>query len=352
MYIGESLLDDFSAEVLTHNTFTYYSTVEEIVNLRRKIKKVDARDIMVSFDIVPLFTKVPVKVTMDLLGRHSEEDVLRLFRHVLTISYFTYNEKFYGQTDGVAMGSPLSPVKQTSAWKTTRRQRLNLSLLKPRCWFRCVDDTFVIWQHGPDKLKDFLHHLNSIHQSIQFTMETESEGQLPFLDFDIYRRPEASLGHKVYRKPTHTNLFLNAKSHHHPSNTQAVLSTLIHRARALCDEDSLQAELVFLKDVFKENSYNDRNIHRALNRRPRLPQPDNEPHSVAFLPFVGIVFNRISRVLARHNIKSVGLPQMKLSSLLRPVKDHLGLKTPGVYRIPCQCGRIYIWQTGRSVDIR
>jgi hypothetical protein len=156
----------------------------------------------------------------------------------------------------------------------------------------------------------------------------------------------------MYRKPTHTNLYFNAKSHHRPSKKQAVLSTLIHRARALCDEDSLQAELLFLKDVFKENGYNDRQIHRALNHRLHLHQPDNEPHSVALLPFVGTVFNRISRVLARHNIKSVGLPHMKLSSLLRPVKDHLGLRTPGVYRIHCECGRVYTGQTGRSVDIR
>jgi hypothetical protein len=113
----------------------------------------------------------------------------------------------------------------------------------------------------------------------------------------------------------------------------------------------LQAELVFLKDVFKENGYNDQRIHRALNRRPLLPQPDKKPHSFAFLPFVGTVFNRISRVLARHNIKSVGLPHMKLSSLLHLVKDHLGLRTSGVYRIPCECGRVYIKQTCRSVDI-
>jgi hypothetical protein len=149
----------------------------------------------------------------------------------------------------------------------------------------------------------------------------------------------------------HTNFYLNAKSHHHPSNKQAVLSTLLHRARALCGEDSLQAELGFLKDVFKQNGYNDRQTHRALNRCPLLPQPD-KPHSIIFLPFVGNVFNRISRVLARHNIKSVGLPQMKLSGLLRLVKDHLRLRTPGVYRIPCECGRVYIGQTGRSVDIR
>jgi UV DNA damage repair endonuclease len=66
---------------------------------------------------------------------------------------------------------------------------------------------------------------------------------------------------------------------------------------------------------------------------------------------VRTVFNRVNRVLARHN-KSVGLPHMKLSSLLRPVKDHLGLRTYGVYRIPRQCGSVYIGQTGRSVDIR
>jgi hypothetical protein len=136
-----------------------------------------------------------------------------------------------------------------------------------------------------------------------------------------------------------------------------VLSTLIHRARSLCDEDSLQAELVFLKDVFRENGYNDRQIHRAFNRRPLLPEPDNKLHSVAFLPFVGTVFNRISRVLARHNIKSVGLPHMKLSSLLRPVKDHLGLRTPGVYRIPRECAestlgrRAVPWTSGkRSIN--
>jgi hypothetical protein len=95
---------------------------------------------------------------------------------------------------------------------------------------------------------------------------------------------------------------------------------------------------MFLKDVFKQNGYNDRQIHRALNRRPHLAQQDNKSNSAAFLPFVGTVFNRISRVLARHIIKSVGLPHMKLSSLLSPAKDHVGLRTPGVYRISYECG--------------
>jgi hypothetical protein len=42
----------------------------------------------------------------------------------------------------------------------------------------------------------------------------------------------------------------------------------------------------------------------------------------------------------------------KISSFLPPVKDELGLKTPGIYRIPCECGKVYIGQTGRSVHLR
>jgi hypothetical protein len=69
--------------------------------------QVDTHDIMVSFDTVSLFTKMPIRETMDLLGCHFEENILGLFHHILTTSYFTFNGQFYGQTDGAAMGSPL-----------------------------------------------------------------------------------------------------------------------------------------------------------------------------------------------------------------------------------------------------
>jgi predicted GIY-YIG superfamily endonuclease len=35
-----------------------------------------------------------------------------------------------------------------------------------------------------------------------------------------------------------------------------------------------------------------------------------------------------------------------------PIKDNLGLRTPGVYSIPCECGRAYISQTDRSIKTR
>ena len=78
-----------------------------------------------------------------------------------------------------------------------------------------MDDTFVIWNHGEEKLEEFLNHLSSIHPNIQFTMEKEIEGQLPFLDVMVVCKTDL-LEHKVYRKPTHTDWYLHKNSNHHP----------------------------------------------------------------------------------------------------------------------------------------
>jgi predicted GIY-YIG superfamily endonuclease len=48
----------------------------------------------------------------------------------------------------------------------------------------------------------------------------------------------------------------------------------------------------------------------------------------------------------------VALPPRKISSFLPPGKDELGLKTPGIYRIPCECGKVYIGHSSRSVHLR
>ena len=39
-------------------------------------------------------------------------------------------------------------------------------------------------------------------------------------------------------------------------------------------------------------------------------------------------------------------------SYFPPVKAALGLRTPGVYSIPCECGEVYIGQSGRSIQLR
>ena len=138
-------------------------------------------------------------------------------------SKYIIDGQFYEQMDGVAMGSPLSPVIVNFFMEDFERKAIEQAMHKPVCWFRYVDDTFVIWPHGQEKLTEFLNHLSGLHNKIQFTMEKEEEGHLPFLDIDIYIKTDGSLGHKVYRKHTHTNLYLHQNLHHHPANNQSLL---------------------------------------------------------------------------------------------------------------------------------
>jgi hypothetical protein len=87
------------------------------------------RDILVSFDVVSVFTMVPIV------------EALLLFRHVLTSSFFRFNCQFYEQTDGVAMGSPLSPVIANYFMEYFEEISLQTATHKPLCWFRYVYDT-------------------------------------------------------------------------------------------------------------------------------------------------------------------------------------------------------------------
>jgi len=59
------------------------------------------------------------------------------------------------------------------------------------------------------------------------------------------------------------------------------------------------------------------------------PLEDCHKTVVAFLPLIQNTYH-ISRMLSKHNINMLGLPPRKISKLLQPLKDDLGLKSPGI----------------------
>jgi hypothetical protein len=74
------------------------------------------------------------------------------------------------------------------------------------------------------------------------------------------------------------------------------------------------------------------------------------PTLTAFTPYIQTTYVRFSTMLAKHNIKSISLPPRKIYSYVPPVKDAFGLRTPGVYSIPHECGLVYIGQSDRSIQ--
>jgi len=110
--------------------------------------KIKLGDLMVSFDVVSVFTSGPVEESLTLLSQHFNKDILALYKHVLTSTYFCVDGQFYEQTDGVTMGSPLSPVIANFYMEDFEMKAIKQAKYKPARWYRYVDDTFVIWPHG------------------------------------------------------------------------------------------------------------------------------------------------------------------------------------------------------------
>ena len=84
-------------------------------------------------------------------------------------------------------------------------------------WRRFLDDCYINWPYGEDKLKEFHDILNSLDGSIQLTAETSCK-KLPFLDVMI-RKDNTHLTTDIYYKPKYSFQYLPYTSSH-PRHTK------------------------------------------------------------------------------------------------------------------------------------
>ena len=110
------------------------------------------------------------------------------------------------------MGSPVSAVIANMVMEDVEQRALATSPVKPFFWKRYVDD--VISAVSGNEAERLLSHLNSVEPSIQFTLERKKDRNLPFLDLNASRGVQGKLETSVYRKPTHTDKYLEVDAHH------------------------------------------------------------------------------------------------------------------------------------------
>ena len=119
---------------------------------------------------------------------------------------------------------------------------------------RYVDDTFVIF-NSKEKANKFLDYINSRHEKIKFTMETESNNKLPFLDL-LIKRTDNKIDIEIYRKPTYTGLGVNFMSKCFTVFKNNTFNTMFHRAYHLSSSYlNFHKEILFLKNFFTQNGY-------------------------------------------------------------------------------------------------
>ena len=225
-------------------------------------------EIIMSYDVKALFTSVPIQPALNIIEKLLEEDpelqqrtsmtvkhITCLLEFCLRSTYFTFQNKYYEQVEGAAMGSPISPIVANLYMENFEVRAINTSPHPPLMWKRFVDDTFVVIKAAHKQ--EFLDHINSIDHHIQFTSEdSKPDGSMPFLDMMITPKEDGRLSTTVYRKPTHTDLYLQWDSHHSISSKYSMVGTLHHRAKTICSSPQmLQQEEDHLSRVLTRCKY-------------------------------------------------------------------------------------------------
>ena len=104
-------------------------------------------------------------------------------------------------------------------------------------------------------MQEFHDHLNSVNANIQFTKEVEQGNKLSFLDTTT-TRVRGRIQVSVYRKPTHTDKYLDYNSHHPSQHKRSVVNTLLHRAQEIPSTNAERSrERTHVIKVLRDNNY-------------------------------------------------------------------------------------------------
>ena len=179
--------------------------------------------------------------------RFSKDFVLKCLQFILENNFMHFNDIFYRQKLGTAMGTKVAPNNVTVVLGFLE-EKLFVTLEETigqhfgnyirMSWKRYLDDCFIIWDRGEDQLTDLFNILNSMSPTLKFTMESD-RSRLSFLDVMIIKNGDR-ITTDVFYKITVTKQYLMFNSCHlrHirnniPYNLARRLCTIISDAEIL-----------------------------------------------------------------------------------------------------------------------
>lgn len=354
------------------------------MQLKNRLKniKLDDREILVSFDVVSLFTNIPVHTAIRNIMQ--KWNTIKNFTNIpynkfLDIlqfclkdnNYFIYDKQIYHQIFGMPMGNPLSPTIADivldslldDAINELKNKNINIKYIT-----KYVDDILAII-HVNDK-DEILKTLNNHHPKIKFTIETEENNEIAYLDTKL-RRVKDEISFDWYSKETASGRLMNFNSTQPKRQIINTATNFIERVLSISDTEFHNKNIKIINQTLIENSFPKTLINSLINtaiekRRKNNHQinntnskEDTKFYSVQYIP--GLTDNRIMKTtIKQNNISFAYKPNQTLSAIFTNVKTPIDRQQQNnvVYEIACKgkadesCNMIYIGTTKRALNTR
>ena len=367
--------------------------------------------ILFSIDIDSLYTNIETRAGLEAVkimfqkypdSTRPEKDLLELLEINLTQNDFEFNNKYYLQIKGTAMGKKFAPSYANiymAVWEETALEKCRL---KPTHYFRFLDDIFGIWPHGEEYFGEFIDTLNSHHRSIKLKYNTSRES-IDFLDVTVYKgnqfETSQKLDLKVYFKETDTHALLHKSSFHPTHCFSGIVKSQLLRFKRICTQESdFQAACKTLFTALRGRGYTRTFLRKSERSFLEVKERDSAPKIALITNYSTqskIANNRIKRnfenrgagllegckiISAYRRNKNLGdyLVHSKLKQTDQPIRrqpeyfhakqtvknrttkavygipQHIQANTKNcVYLITCQtCGLQYVGETRNSIADR
>ena len=191
--------------------------------------------------------------------------------------------------------------------------------------------------------------------------EAELNNKLPFLDLCIHVKEDGGTKITIYRKPNHTDQYLNFSSNHPLEHKRSVVRTFTHRAKEfVTTSEDQQCELKHVHNALRTNGYTEWALVVPKQKPKTKPKSTNKgntrPPSIG-LPYVQGLSERLSKTFRQHGVSVYHKPVNTLRSILVHPKD----KTPkdkkcgGHIRDNMRsgpCTRVHLGETKRPLGKR
>ncbi|XP_046435222.1 uncharacterized protein LOC124187022 [Neodiprion fabricii] len=348
---------------LKYNVTDSFHFVDQI-----KLKKANEDHVLISLDVVSLFTNVHNSLIRKIIIERWDEiqkfvqldqtTLLELIDFCYDSGYFVFDGNFYLQKEGCAMGSPASPSIAIIAVDYVVSMALTHLDFEIPIIKSYVDDLFAVVPK--DKVDIILDVFNSVDKDIQFTLEVENNGKLPFLDILIERSEDGDLITSWFKKPYSSGRILNFNSNHPLSQKLGVAKGFLNRAMRLSHVNKTKESIRMVRKLLSSNNYPNKVISKCekiVSERIKNNIRSNNVNknwSFSRFPYIKGLSPRLGSLFRHTNCKLVFYNVFKVKDLFSRPKDKVKKEDRSglVYRIPCSCGKWYVGQTRQKLKAR
>lgn len=334
-----------------------------------KIKdiQIPCNHIIISLDVVSLFTNISKPLFLSIIEKNwqliSSNTHIKITRFKSIISFifdnniFKFQNVYYKQILGTPMGSIISPVIADIIMNDLINYSLSKLPFSLPFIFHYVDD--IICSIPEDKINLVLDIFNSYHPNLKFTVETEQNFSIPFLDINVIRENNKIIT-DWYKKPTSSSRYIPFHSQHPFFQKINLILALKHRIISLSHKKFHLKNLNILKSILKENNYPDHLLNKFLNSSYKSKQKfrnTNNNFNIKYKKLLHIkdLTPKLLKLLKLDNIVISNYCSNTFEKYYSKLKDKISQSDYSniIYSLKClDCNQNYIGQSSQKLKFR